>query len=143
MTSARDSIYIYGNAVTLEVLYRVSDEWENMLGRASDPALLFTPESPALSEISDISRSPFPRESRPSRGFYISIPSLPHSEKEKYNGLSESTLTNDVGFDFGDVDQVIGEYMEKDTLYYFARFQDGITHKVRVLCPVRCDTISF
>jgi len=104
-----------------------------MSGLFSDPILLLSPPKPPSEGRAGSGKGEsFRKESRPFRGFYVAIPSLSHSEKNKYKSLPESTLTNDVGFEAEDLDQVIGEYREKDTLYYFVRFRDGMAHKVRV-----------
>jgi hypothetical protein len=98
----------------------------------SDPMLLFTPPRRAL-DLSGSGRDnpTFPKPIS-SRAFHIAVPSLPRSTKKKYMALPDSSLTNDVPFEPEDLDQVIGEYRQKGTLYYFARFRDGTTHKVRV-----------
>jgi hypothetical protein len=101
----------------------------------SDPMLLFTPPRRALDMLGSSRDNPTtPATKISSRAFHVDVPSLPRSAKKSYKALPDSFLTNGVPFEPGDLDQVIGEYRQKGTLYYFARFQDGTVHKVRVFC---------
>lgn len=61
---------------------------------------------------------------------YIEPPVLSSDEKNKYKNLPAEFVLSGFQFDAPDIDQVIGEYREGTDLYYFARFKDGIAHKV-------------
>lgn len=61
---------------------------------------------------------------------FVSLPRFSPNRKLLYKPLNKSSF----GADFeADVDEVIGEYREGNTLYYFARYAGGIARKVRAL----------
>jgi hypothetical protein len=62
------------------------------------------------------------------QNFFIAPPKLPSAQKKLYKSLPETSLKSEVEID---VDEVIGEYSENGRLYYFARYEGGIAHKVR------------
>jgi hypothetical protein len=105
-----------------------------MAGSEDDPVLLFTPPRQSQAVLEPSSEPPsFPQHHRHRRSqeFHIAVPSLSLSDKKKYKELSKSSLTRDVEISLEDLEQVVGEYREKTSLYYFARFRDGNVHKVR------------
>lgn len=98
----------------------------------SDPLQqLFSPAKPTASaraERSDpVNESP-PVQAR--QNFWIDPPVLDAEAKSKYKTIPEEFIASGVEFDSPNVDQIIGEYSDESGLYYFARFQDGIAHKV-------------
>jgi hypothetical protein len=105
-------------------------------GPSDDLAQLFTPppgtpQSSALSNhVPSTTGSPVPLKARQTETFFIEPPVLDSAEKSQYKMLPHQFVTSGVEFSAPDVDQVIGEYREGTDLYYFARFQDGIAHKV-------------
>lgn len=99
----------------------------------SDLTLLFTPpQSPSLLDPTEerLTTSPLPTKTR--NIFYIELPSFSEAEKEKYKCIPEEFVASGAPFEARDVDQIIGEYRDAGVLYYYARFQDGIAHRV---CP--------
>jgi hypothetical protein len=104
-----------------------------MSGSENDPVLLFTPprQSQTIHDSGPEDTS-LPHRQRHSgnQKFHIAVPSLSLSDKKKYEDLSKSSLTSDVEVAIEDVDTVVGEYRERKSLYYFARFQDGNIYKV-------------
>lgn len=63
----------------------------------------------------------------PARRFFITLPQLSAQEKLLYKPWNKSSF----GSDFETrVDEVIGEYREGNTHYYFARYDGGIAYKV-------------
>ncbi|EAU92718.2 SHREC complex subunit Mit1 [Coprinopsis cinerea okayama7 len=85
--------------------------------------------SPARSDIQvddnvpdDLPEKREPIQSKP----IVLVPSLSPSTKEKYKPREETNLEMEMDID---LDEVIGEYREGNSLYYFARFQEGIAHK--------------
>jgi chromodomain-helicase-DNA-binding protein 4 len=110
-------------------------------GPSDDLARLFTPPgtppSSALSDVPSMAASPMPPKARQTKTFFIEPPVLGSAEKSQYKTLPTQFVASGVEFDAPDVDQVIGEYREGTDLYYFARFQDGIAHKVRDLYILR------
>jgi len=62
------------------------------------------------------------------RKVFVSVPRISSERKLLYKPLNKSFLGIETR-----VDEVIGEYHEDDTLYYFARYDGGIARKVRVL----------
>jgi hypothetical protein len=96
-----------------------------------DLARLFTPPATPLSSVlSDLPETP---KARQSEIFYVQPPVLASAEKSQYKTMPAQFVAS-VEFDAPDVDKVIGEYREGTQLYYFARFQDGIAHKVNNIC---------
>jgi chromodomain-helicase-DNA-binding protein 4 len=103
-------------------------------GPSDDLALLFTPpRTPVSSALSEIPPTPRSESSvapkaRQTITFYIEPPVLSLVEKSQYRTLPVQFVLS--GVESPDVDSIIGEYREGTDLYYFARFQDGIAHKV-------------
>jgi hypothetical protein len=98
-------------------------------GASDDLIRLFTP--PTSSALSEVPKTPSPPpKARQTETFYIEPPVLSSDEKSHYRTLPEQFVASGVEFSAPDVDKVIGEYREGTHLYYFARFQDGIAHKV-------------
>jgi len=62
------------------------------------------------------------------RKVFVSVPRISSEKKLLYKPINMSSLATELL-----VDEVIGEYREGDTLYYFARYDGGIARKVRVL----------
>jgi len=108
-------------------------------GPLDDLARLFTPPgTPLSSALSEVPSTPaFPPTARQTETFFIELPVLGAAEKSQYKTLPTQFVASGVEFDAPDVDQVIGEYREGTDLYYFARFQDGIAHKVCDLYSLR------
>lgn len=104
----------------------------------SDASMLFTPTKSSDLTLSDsdppAASSPVPLSIKPrlSPQFFITPPVLPAAQKEQYKAALETKLTSNVEFDARELDKIIGEYREGPNLYYFARFKDGVAHKVRV-----------
>lgn len=97
-----------------------------------DAAMLFTPEK----SLELISSSPTPPQPPPQaseasirkhQAFFISPPSIPTAQKKLYKMATETSLKSQVE---AKVDEIIGEYLESNELYYFARYDGGIAHKV-------------
>jgi hypothetical protein len=59
--------------------------------------------------------------------FYVAPPRLPLAQKQQYKPANEGSFGLDTR-----VDEIIGEYTEGNKVYYFARQDGGIAHKV---CP--------
>ena len=57
--------------------------------------------------------------------FYVAPPRLPLAQKQQYKPANETSFGLDTR-----VDEIIGEYTEGKKLYYFARRDGGIAHKV-------------
>jgi hypothetical protein len=98
----------------------------------ADPALLFaTPPRKRSTPARDqpVSTSLLTQSRRPRRSFFIAPPVLPSAEKRQYKGLPAS-FKEGVDFDETVLDSVVGEYDLHGTKFYFARFKDGITHRV-------------
>ena len=93
-----------------------------MSGPDTNPALLFPP-----SPLTSLSSLPLTK-TVPSRQFFIEIPSLLSVDKELYKG--GELIDEYVDFEAKDLDKVIGEYQKGTQSYYYARFRDGIAHKV-------------
>jgi chromodomain-helicase-DNA-binding protein 4 len=104
---------------------------EDDISRLFTPPRTPTAASSPLSERPQTPSSPAPPPTRQVETFYIEPPILGSEEKSKYKTLPPEHVTSGFVFDAPDVDQVIGEYLDGADLYYFARFQDGIAHKVR------------
>jgi hypothetical protein len=62
------------------------------------------------------------------QSFFVEVPYLSDAQKSDYRPSSETLLNPEMDID---VDEVIGEYKEGHSLYYFARYREGIAHKVR------------
>jgi chromodomain-helicase-DNA-binding protein 4 len=106
-------------------------------GPSDDLARLFTPPGTPLSSVLSDVPSPVPPKARQTETFFIEPPVLGSAEKTQYKTLPTQFVASGVEFDAPDVDQVIGEYREGIDVYYFARFQDGIAHKVSALYLTR------
>jgi chromodomain-helicase-DNA-binding protein 4 len=61
-----------------------------------------------------------------SRDLFVLPPRLPAAQKKLYNPSNETSLSEIL------VNEVIGEYREGNVLYYYARYDGGIAHRVRV-----------
>ena len=68
--------------------------------------------------------------SRPQKPFILP-PRLPAAQKKQYKPPNETSL-GPLTESETHVDEVIGEYREGNELYYFARYDGGIAHRVRV-----------
>lgn len=64
-----------------------------------------------------------------SREPFVLLPSLPDAQKNLYKPPDETSLRAEIEID---VNEVIGEYREGNVLYYYARYDGGIAHRVRV-----------
>lgn len=72
--------------------------------------------------------TPIPSNPKPSRNrFFVAPPRLPSAQKRQYKHINETVLNIDSRTR---VDEVIGEYLVGDTLYYYARYDGGIAYKV-------------
>jgi chromodomain-helicase-DNA-binding protein 4 len=60
---------------------------------------------------------------------FILLSRLPTAQKKQYKPPNETFLRAESETH---VNEVIGEYREGDLLYYFARYDGGIAHRVRV-----------
>ncbi|KAF8973574.1 hypothetical protein BDZ97DRAFT_1690769 [Flammula alnicola] len=67
-----------------------------------------------------------PKTPMPLRNFYVAPPRLPSAQKRQYKPANESSLKYDSETR---VNEVIGEYKDGDSLYYFARYDGGIARK--------------
>ena len=101
-----------------------------MSGSENDPVLLFTPPRQSQTVHDSGPEDTSLQRHSGNQKFHIAVPSLSLSDKKKYEDLSKSSLTSDVEVAIEDVDAVVGEYRERKSLYYFARFQDGNIYKV-------------
>ncbi|KAF8898923.1 SNF2 family N-terminal domain-containing protein [Infundibulicybe gibba] len=79
-----------------------------------DPGQLSDPRPPAESNLP------------PEATFFVLLPQLSASEKEKYIPVRESSLRSEIQLQ---IDEVIGEYRDGPILFYFARHDKGIAHK--------------
>lgn len=70
--------------------------------------------------------------------FWVEPPNLNEIEKKQYKTLPPEFVASGVEFDAPNVDKIIGEYRDGRVLFYFARFQDGIAHKVRSISTGVC-----
>jgi chromodomain-helicase-DNA-binding protein 4 len=109
-------------------------------GGSDDLARLFTPpRTPTSSALSEVPKTPSPLpKARQREIFYVEPPILSAVEKSQYKHLPPQFLIS--GVESPDIDQVIGQYREGTDLYYFARFKDGIAHKV---CDLIFDTFPI
>lgn len=64
-----------------------------------------------------------------SRGPFVQPPTLPSAQKKQYKSPNETSLRAESETH---VNEVIGEYREGNVLYYYARYDGGIAHRVRV-----------
>ena len=69
-----------------------------------------------------------------SRGPFVLPPRLPDAQKKLYKPPNETSLRAESETH---VNEVIGEYREGNMLYYYARYDGGIAH--RVLSPAFLD----
>lgn len=65
---------------------------------------------------------------------YVLVPQLSQGTKENYKATEEVGLKMEMEIK---LDEVIGEYREGNTDYYFARYEDGIAHKVSAIEPTK------
>jgi chromodomain-helicase-DNA-binding protein 4 len=121
----------------------MSDAAEDDLSRLFTPPRTPTAASSPLSELPHTPSPPPDPKARQTEIFYIEPPVLNSDEKSKYKTLPPQFVTSGFIFDAPDVDQVIGEYRDGSDLYYFARFQDGIAHKVCDFHIFYASAISF
>lgn len=77
--------------------------------------------------VDNFGPSAMPKATSSRQGFFIVPPTLPPSQKEQYKPVTETSLKTEF---YPKVDEVIGEYREGNNLYYFARYDGGIAHKV-------------
>lgn len=105
-----------------------------------------TPESnaPPMTDdtITSSSPTPFLKDSNtperqsspdPASGVYVAPPHLTPSQKALYKSLNDQAIVLDSDSDEeGEVEAIVGEYREGDTLFYYARRANGICHRVRV-----------
>lgn len=56
-------------------------------------------------------------------------PTLPATQKKQYKPPNETSLRVESETH---INEVIGEYREGNVLYYYARYDGGIAHRVRV-----------
>jgi hypothetical protein len=64
-----------------------------------------------------------------SRDLFVLPPRLLAAQKRQYKPPNETSLRAESE---AHVNEVIGEYREGNVLYYFARYDGGIAHRVRV-----------
>ena len=64
-----------------------------------------------------------------SRDPFVLPPRLPAAQKKQYKPPNETSLRAESETY---VNEVIGEYREGNVLYYYARYDGGIAHRVRV-----------
>lgn len=67
-----------------------------------------------------------------SRDLFVLLPRLPAAQKKLYKPPNETSLGAEIEIGVTTVNEVIGEYREGDVLYYYARYDGGIAHRVRV-----------
>lgn len=84
-----------------------------------DESLDSDPSSKVVASVANGVRKPF-----------VLLPRFSSERKRLYKPLTKGYLRADLG---PRVDEVIGEYREGKTLYYFARYDGGIARKVSVL----------
>jgi hypothetical protein len=87
---------------------------------------LFTPEKSLPPHDGPPTSSPESSSSIP-RGFVIELPLLTPEQKNTYKMALDTSLKPPNQLK---VDEVIGEYRVGGILYYFARYDGGIAHKV-------------
>jgi chromodomain-helicase-DNA-binding protein 4 len=81
-----------------------------------------TPDKPRL--ILKPPKSPGPTRTNK---VYVAPPRLPSIQKQQYKPVNEISFAFDLETRF---DEIIGEYTEGKKLFYFARHDGGIAHKV-------------
>lgn len=61
------------------------------------------------------------------RRLAVDVPLLSPEQKAEYTAVAVSpeSVSRD------NIETIVGEYEEDDELYYYARFTDGVVHKVR------------
>ena len=64
-----------------------------------------------------------------SRDPFVLLPRLSAAQKKQYKPPNETSLRAESETH---VNEVIGEYREGNVLYYYARYDGGIAHRVRV-----------
>jgi chromodomain-helicase-DNA-binding protein 4 len=97
----------------------------------SDLSCLFTPPestSPLPPEEERPPSSPLPSKTR--NVFYIEPPSLSSPEKKEYKSIPEEFVASGVQFNAPDIERIMGEHRDEGVLFYYARFHDGIAHRV-------------
>lgn len=110
----------------------------------SDPRLLFTPSPEKIKKTPSNSPAPAPSDPdpesepltplrpKPRTGtsrleVFIRPPSLSSEDRKQYKDLApDKTLTP-----MPPVNEIIGEYDDGKKLYYYARYEGGIAHRVR------------
>lgn len=99
---------------------------------------LFTSESTPSDPppVSDLPLTPIP--SSPDDGWrlpilvpYVQPPTLSPRTKSHYKYLPPEFVPLGVEFESAEIDKVVGEFQQGPDLYYFVKFQDGISHRVR------------
>lgn len=60
---------------------------------------------------------------------FVLLPRIPAAQKKLYKPANETSLR---AKSETYVNEVIGEYREDNVLYYYARYDGGIAHRVRV-----------
>ena len=85
-----------------------------------------TPSPSPPPSVNVIRISPMKRPHNDSR-LFVDVPLLSPEDKAEYRDAG-ATL-DDVAL--GTIEAVVGEYEEDGELYYYARFSDGVIHKVR------------
>jgi hypothetical protein len=135
-SSAFGNILVKSTNLEQTPLLSVHDPYAFLDGRMSeppaDPALLFTtPPRKRSTPARDppVSTYLLTQSRRPRRSFFVAPPVLLSAEKRQYKELPAS-FKEGVDFDETVLDSVVGEYDLHGTKYYFARFKDGITHRV-------------
>ncbi len=108
---------------------------------SSDPVILLTPDREShrsSSGLVSIDSKPNPG---PSRKFVILPPVLPLEERRSYKDMPEKGKIRDIE---PPVDEVMGEYRDNQGIdWYYARFQQGIIHRVRVVVILTRLNIHF
>lgn len=99
----------------------------------SEPDAFFTPEK-SLPPQSDPPLSSLESSSSKPCDFVVELPVLTLTQKNAYKMASDTSLKSGNQLK---VDEVIGEYSVGGILYYFARYEGGIAHKVV------CITVTF
>lgn len=104
---------------------------------------LFTPEltpsPPPVSELPLTNSSPEISEVLPPILIpYVKPPLLSPKTKSHYKSLPPEFVPLGIEFDSAEIDKVVGEYEQGPDLYYFVKFQDGISHKVRCVTFYAC-----
>ena len=90
-----------------------------VIGNDEPPPVSSSPGSVQLPLLTAKSERPLP--------FFIALPRLSIEKKRLYRPFNQTSLGKELETP---VDEVIGEYCDRKTLYYFARYDGGIAHKV-------------